>query len=84
MLNEKPIEELGTEPVFKKLGKSIIAARNISKGNKITYDDLTGRIFTENHVPVRSSNLILNKISPKEYKQGEPILVEDLELFKEN
>lgn len=84
MLNEKPIEELGAEPVFKKLGKSIIAARNISKGNKITYDDLTGRIFTENHVPVRNSNLILNKISPKEYKQGEPILMEDLDLFKEN
>ena len=81
MLNEKPKDDLGDEPVFKKLGKSIIAARDISVDQILSYDDLSGMIFTDNHVPVRNSNLILNKKSPKAYKKGEPILKEDLKLF---
>jgi len=83
MLTEKPKNDLGEEPVFKKLGKSIIASKDISAGHKISYDDLTGMIFTDNHIPVRNSNLILGKKSPKSYKKGEPILKDDLKLFKE-
>jgi sialic acid synthase len=82
MLLEKPRDDLGEEPVFKKLGKSIIAAKDIVVDQEISYEDLTGMIFTNNHVPVRNSNLILKKKSPKAYKKGEPILEQDLKLFK--
>ena len=81
MLNEKPIDDLGQEPVFKKLGKSLILSRDISVGQVLSYEDLSGMIFTDNEVPVRNSNLVLNKKSPKAYKKGDPILKEDLKLF---
>ena len=43
MFNSKPEDELGTEHVFQKLGKSVIASRNISKGEKLSLESLSGK-----------------------------------------
>lgn len=73
MFSVKSDGTLGNEPVFIKLGKSLIAATDIKKGDKFTYDNLSGKIFEENIIPVRESNEILNKISKINYKKGDPI-----------
>ena len=73
MFSVKSDGTLGNEPVFIKLGKSLIAATDIKKGDKFTNDNLSGKIFEENIIPVRESNEILNKISKINYKKGDPI-----------
>ena len=49
MLTPKPDAQIGNEPVFKKLGKSLIAYRDIKEGESFTLDNLSGRIF-ENQI----------------------------------
>lgn len=73
MFSVKSDGTLGNEPVFIKLGKSLIAAHDIQKGDKFTLDNLSGRIFEENIIPVRESNNVINKISKINYKKGDPI-----------
>jgi sialic acid synthase len=79
MLPPKPASELGTERVFKKLGKSLTAIRAISKGEQLTLDNLSGRIFREQFIPVRESNRVIGKVVKKDIKQGQAILFDDLE-----
>lgn len=74
MLPPKDSIELGDEPVFKKLGKSLITNKNIKPGHKISIDDLSGKIFDKQYIPVRESNQVINKTAIKELKKGEPIL----------
>jgi N-acetylneuraminate synthase/sialic acid synthase len=73
MLNEKPKEELGQEPVFKKLGKSLVAKCNIKKGAEFTLENLSGKIFNKQYFPVRRSNEVIGKKAHKDYKTGEII-----------
>jgi sialic acid synthase len=73
MLNEKPREDLGNEPVFKRLGKSLIAKCDIKKGEEYTLENLSGRIFNEQHIPVRRSNEVIGKKAHKDYKIGDII-----------
>lgn len=75
-----PKLEVGDEPVFAKLGKSIIAARDLQQGNLITLDDLSGRIFNEQYVPVRESGNFIGKRLNKTVKAGDLIQYADIKV----
>jgi sialic acid synthase len=78
MMPIKQDGSLGTEPVFIKLGKSIIAAHDLNAEDFISIDDLSGRIYTEQHVPVRESvNFIGAKLN-KGINKGELIKYHDI------
>jgi len=78
MLPPKPEEEIGAEQVFKKLGKSIVAYVDIKEGEKLTVDNLSGRIFGKQYIPVRESNMVVGKHALVDIKKGEPIEYEKL------
>ena len=78
MFNKKPSEEVGTEPVFQKLGKSIVAATNIKSGSLLSLDNLTGRILTNIEIPVRDSHKIIGSKIKRDYERFEPIFWEDI------
>jgi N-acetylneuraminate synthase/sialic acid synthase len=78
MLAPKPEGEVGKEKVFVKLGKSIIAYQDLKIGDILSLDNLSGRIFNEQYIPVRESNRILGKTLNREIKKGEPIFYEDI------
>jgi sialic acid synthase len=80
MLPPKPADELGEEQVFKKLGKSLVAYRDIKSGETLEIDHLSGRIFQTQFIPVRESNNIIGKVARKDIAKGEPIRIEDLGL----
>ena len=61
MMSEKKANQIGREPVFEKLGKSIIATKNLKKGKKIALDDIDGMIFEKQIIPIRETYKILNK-----------------------
>ncbi|SNZ20138.1 N-acetylneuraminate synthase family protein [Cohaesibacter gelatinilyticus] len=79
MMPPKPEEELGDEFVFKKLGKSLVALRDIKEGEKITVDDLTGRIYSNEGIPVRQSLNIIGRIATRHIVAGELIAYEAVE-----
>lgn len=78
MMPQKSVDDLGGEYVFQKLGKSIIARNDISQGDMLSLDNLTGRIFSKEYIPVRQSNQIIGKIIKRSIAQGEPIQFSDL------
>lgn len=78
MLPQKPSSEIGEEKVFKKLGKSLVAIQDLSKGSKLNIDNLSGKIFSTQFIPVRESNQVINKILNRDLKSGEPISFDDL------
>jgi len=78
MLPPKPEMELGSESVFKKLGKSIVALNDIIAGQELSQDVLSGRIFTKQYIPVRESNKVVGRIAKRDIKKGEPIVYSDL------
>jgi len=73
MMSPKPEEELGDEFVFKKLGKSLVALRDIEEGEEITHDDLTGRIYSNEGIPVRQSLNIIGRVAARHITAGELI-----------
>lgn len=79
MLPPKPADDLGNEFVFKKLGKSIIAYTNIAAGEKLTLENLSGRIFNTQYIPVRESNRVVGGVAKRDIAKGEAILPEDFE-----
>jgi N-acetylneuraminate synthase/sialic acid synthase len=79
MMPVKPATELGNERVFKKLGKSLVAYSDINKGDRITLDRLSGRIFRTQYIPVRESNRVVGRLAKKNIEKGQPIRYEDLE-----
>jgi sialic acid synthase len=79
MLPRKPDAELGREPVFQKLGKSLVAARNIAEGEIIGLADLAGRIFETAHIPVRESHRLIGMKTLRGVREGEPVEWDDLE-----
>lgn len=79
MLPPKPTDDLGNEYVFQKLGKSLISTQNIKAGEVISIDNLSGKIFNEQHLPVRNSNLIIGKRAKKDILKDQPILLSDIE-----
>ena len=79
MLPQKPISEIGEEKVFKKLGKSLVVLDNFSKGTMLTIDNLSGKIFSTQFIPVRESNQVIGRVLNRDIKVGEPINFSDLE-----
>ena len=78
MLPVKKKTEIGKEPVFTKLGKSLIANKLIKKGNRIKINDLSGKIFQENIILVRYSHKVIGKKVKKNILKGSPIFNNDL------
>lgn len=79
MLLPKPADDLGNERVFKKLGKSLVAAVDIRAGEAFTLENLSGRIFSTQYVPVRESNKIVGRMVKRDIAEGEPIRFDDVE-----
>lgn len=79
MMKQKPEDEIGNEPVFKKLGKSLIANQNLKKGDVLSLDNLSGKIFKDQILPVRQSNEIIGKKINKDIKMGEAISLNDIQ-----
>jgi len=78
MFKEKNQELIGQEPVFKKLGKSLVASKDISEGEVLSLENLSGKIFKETYIPVRNSNEVLGRILKKDIQAGNPIKLCDL------
>lgn len=79
MMAPKPADDLGSERVFKKLGKSLVAYADINAGERFTLENLSGRIFNTQYIPVRESNQVIGRIAKRNVSKGEPILYLDLE-----
>jgi sialic acid synthase len=79
MLPPKTADDLGQENVFKKLGKSLVAYTDIQAGEMFTIENLSGRIFRSQHIPVRESNRIVGRLAKRNIAAGEPIQYSDLE-----
>ena len=79
MLPEKNQTELGKEEVFKKLGKSLTAFKDIQIGDKFTLENLSGKIFNSTFIPVRKSHEIIGKKSKRKILENEAITMDDVE-----
>ena len=80
MLPSKPKDDLGNEYVFQKLGKSLVSSEDIKPGDIISIEKLSGKIFNDQHLPVRDSNLIIGKRAKNHISSGEPIHLSDIDL----
>ena len=78
MMKPKNDSSLGKEPVFMKLGKSIVANKNLKKGETLNLNNLSGKIFNTQYIPVRESNKVIKKKLNRNINKGEPIYFEDL------
>jgi sialic acid synthase len=76
MMPPKPESELGGEFVFRKLGKSIVAIKDIEQGQVISIDDLSGRIFDNEGIPVRQSSEVIGGIARRKISAGELLYFE--------
>ena len=66
---------LGNEPVFNKLGKTLVADADISVGELFSTRNLTGRILNEpSGISVREMVNLLGKSAKKNYTKGDPII----------
>jgi len=78
MLPPKSSKDLGQEFVFQKLGKSVVALSDLSAGDVLSFDNLSGRIFNPGIIPVRETNQLIGKVINKNILKGTPIHYEDL------
>ena len=81
MLNFELPKDLGNEPVFQRLGKSVIAIRDIAKDKIINKEDLGGKIFKNPGIPIRDINLVIGNPSERFYRAGEKILLKKIKKF---
>ena len=79
MFENKPKNDLGTEPVFMKLGKSITALHEIKKGDVITLDNITGTILTKSKIPIRECYKVVGLKSKNDLKPGDALDFDILE-----
>jgi len=77
-MTPKPVDDLGRETVFMKLGKSVVAGCDLKVNELLTLDNLSGKIFGEQYIPVRETNRILGKTVNREIKKGDLIKYEDV------
>lgn len=78
MLPIKSKKTIGKEMVFQKLGKSIIASTYIKKGEKFSLQNLSGKIFHKQYIPVRESYKLIGKKSNKNIDAGNIIKWENI------
>ena len=64
---------LGSEEIFARLGKSVVAAENITAGSVVGIEDLGGMIFLDGGIPVRDSSKIIGKIAKIDIKKRSKI-----------
>lgn len=76
MLQPKPDDQLGKEPVFQKLGKVLSARKPIAKGERLTLDNLSSKICVEDGIPVRKSSEILGIKVNRDIQEGDLITFE--------
>ena len=74
MMPTKHEKDIGNEEVFKKLGKSLVAAVPIKRGEIIKPSHLTGKIFVQNYILVREAYKIVGKPSQNDIEPGQPIM----------
>jgi sialic acid synthase len=79
MFDDKPKNDLGSEPVFMKLGKSITALHEIKKGDMITLENITGKILTHNKIPVRECYKVIGLKTKNTLKPGDALDFDNLE-----
>lgn len=77
MFGSKPKDEIGSEPVFKKLGKSVAALENIDSGDILTLENLRGKIFQSGGIPVREMAELVGKKATRAIAAGEMISKDD-------
>jgi N-acetylneuraminate synthase/sialic acid synthase len=78
MMPPKPAADLGNERVFKKLGKSLVAHADIKAGEMFGLDNLSGRIFRTQYIPVRESNKVIGRVAKRDIARGEAIQYADI------
>ena len=79
MMPLKDSIDLGKEKVFQKLGKSIVAFREIKMGEVLTLENLSGKIFKKTYTPVRDSSKLIGKKVKRNIAKYEAIKMDDLE-----
>ena len=79
MLPLKDLSNLGKEKVFQKLGKSVVAYKEIKSGEIFTLENLSGKIFKETFIPVRDSYKLIGKKATRNISQYEAIMMDDIE-----
>lgn len=70
--------EYGEEYVFKKLGKTFVACKDISQGDNFTMHNVRGRIVGEG-IPVRQASRLLKAISKRYYQVGDVINIDEID-----
>lgn len=76
MIKSKLAKEIGKEVVFQRLGKSIIANKKIKAGKKISIDDLSGKIFLKQYIPVRESIDVIGRVAKQTIEKDEVLTYE--------
>jgi N-acetylneuraminate synthase/sialic acid synthase len=71
-------KSLGKEEVFKRLGKSVIASKDLKINHQININDLSGKIFDIQYTPIRDTYKIIKKKLKRNIKKGEVILLTDI------
>jgi N-acetylneuraminate synthase/sialic acid synthase len=71
MIKSKSTKEIGREIVFNRLGKSIVSNKKIYAGSKISIDDLSGKIFLKQYIPVRESLKIIGRTAKRTIQKNE-------------
>ena len=79
MLPKKNDDTLGNEEVFMKLGKSVVAMVDLEKGCELSVNNLSGKIFNSQYIPVRESINLLGKRLLRDVMKGESIKYDDIE-----
>ena len=70
--------------MFNKLGKSIVASKDIKKGEKISFYNITGKILVKNEILVRESPYVIGKKTKSKIKEGDVLKYSNLKWIKEN
>ena len=70
--------EIGQEPVFKKLGKTIFAKNQINRGEVFTEKNITGIIDTPNGIPIRDIGDVLGKRADNIIEKGSALSWKDI------
>ena len=72
MIQEPKLSD-GKEPVFQKLGKSIVAAHDLDAGHVVTADSIRGLILQDNAIPIREFYWMIGRTMTQGLSAGEPL-----------
>lgn len=83
MLGSPVKTDLGDEPVFKKLGKSLCFSKSITAGSIVSIDDLSSKIYADHGISVKRSKDFIGKTVSRSVSAGEKCTVEDFKNLAE-